>query len=600
MKLRYALLPLLSIFACADVPSQGQRAVLATHVDDWRDEVIYQVIVDRFANGDVNNDFKVEPGFLGKYQGGDWRGLEEHLPYLQDLGVTTLWISPIVKNVDSDADVDGYHGYWSEDLHKLNAHFGDAASLRSLVNTAHTRGMKVVLDIVCNHMGQLFFYDMNLNGKPDQYIGGNGTTSTVTNENEYDPDWDPRGVQAYSAAGNAGRAPVIFLNMPEINRTAPTSPDGGLDLLGTPGAYHGFGRILDYNDPAQRTLGDFPGGLKDVATELPEVRAYMVDAFTSWVEQFDLDGFRIDTVKHVEHEFWQYFTAGVRSRLGPQNKHNFLMFGEAFDGDDQLLGSYTVPGELDSVFYFSQHFQVFHDVFAQAHTTSQAGTQQIANLWNARKTNYGTAPQNDGINIPPYKALVGFLDNHDVGRFLFDAAGDLPALRNALTLLLTEDTIPCIYYGTEQEFSGGNDPANREILWTSNYDETGVTFQHVAKLNKLRKAYLALRRGDLAVVYSTQHTGQETDAGILAYERGGGDAPGAYALVVLNTNDNKSSTTGDVNAMPVTAPPGTVLVDVLDPSQTTYTVAADGTLRMQVPAQSASILIPQDQVVPLN
>jgi len=603
MKLQNAVL-CLSLFACADIPSEGKQAQLATHVQDWRDEVIYQLIVDRFADGDLNNDYTVFPGFLGKYQGGDWKGVEDHLGYLQDLGVTTLWISPIVKNVDSDADVDGYHGYWSEDLHKLNAHFGDAGSLRSMINTAHARGMKVVLDIVCNHMGQLFFYDINLNGKPDEYIAGTGGTSPVTRINEYDPDWNPLGVQSFSSAGPAGRAPIVFIDDPSINRTPPApGPDGKQDLLATPGAYHGFGRILNYNDPAQRTLGDFPGGLKDVATELPEVRAYMVDAFEKWVEAFDLDGFRIDTIKHVEHEFWQYFTAGVRAKLGPLGKHDFIMFGEAFDGDDQLLGSYTVPGELDSVFYFSQHYQVFHDVFAMAHAQgSQAGTQQIANLWNARKTNYGSAPQNDGINLPPYKALVNFLDNHDVGRFLFDAAGDVAALRNALTLQLTEDGIPCIYYGTEQEFSGGNDPANREILWASpfgKYDETNATFQHIARLNKIRKAYIALRRGDLSVVYATQHTGTETDAGIFAYERGGGDAPGAYALVVLNTNAQKSSQTGDTNAMQLTAAPNTVLVDVLDPAQPTYTVASDGTLRMQVPAQSGAILIPQDQVVGL-
>ncbi len=586
--------------SCADIPSQGHLAQLATHVQDWRDEVIYQLIVDRFADGDVNNDFTIFPGALGKYQGGDWRGIEQHLDYLQHLGVTTLWISPIVKNVDSDADVDGYHGYWSEDLHRINAHFGDAADLRSLINTAHQRNMKIVLDIVCNHMGQLFFYDQNLNGKPDEYIAGTGSTSPVTRINEYDPDWDPRGVQAFSSAGNAGRAPIIFLQMPEINRTPPTALDGGVDLLGTPGAYHGFGRILDYNDPAQRTLGDFPGGLKDVATELPEVRAYMIDAFASFVEQFDFDGFRIDTVKHVEHEFWQQFTAGVRARIGPQNKHNFLMFGEAFDGNDQLLGSYTVPGELDSVFYFSQHYQVFHDVFAMAHDpSSQKGTDQIQSLWAERATNYGTAPQNDGIGIPPTKALVNFLDNHDVPRFLYDAAGDTAALRNAMALMLTEDGIPCLYYGGEQEFSGGNDPANREILWTTKYDETGETFQHFSRLAKIRAAYLALRRGDTNVVYATPHVAQEADAGIFAFERGGGDAPGAYALVVLNTNANKSSTTGDVNAMAVTAAPNTALVDVLDPAQTTYAVASDGTLRVQVPAQSAMILVPQDQVVAL-
>lgn len=594
------LFAVLALLACANLPSQGQPAQLATHVQDWRDEVIYQVIVDRFADGDVNNDWNVEPGFLGKFQGGDWKGVEDHLGYLQDLGVTTLWISPIVKNVDSDADIDSYHGYWSQDLHKLNAHFGDAASLRSLVNDAHTRGMKVVLDIVCNHMGQLFFYDMNLNGKPDQYVNGSGTSSPVTNENEYDPDWNPLGVQAYSAAGSAGRAPIIFLDDPSINRTPPTAPDGGVDLLATPGAYHGFGRILNYDDPAQRTLGDFPGGLKDLATELPEVRAYLVDAFSSWVEQFDFDGFRIDTVKHVEHGFWQAFTAGVRARLGPEDKHNFFMFGEAFDGNDALVGSYTVPGELDSMFYFPQHYQVFHDVFAMAHAPgSQAGTSQIAALWAARQADYGAAPQSDGIGIAPTEALVNFLDNHDVPRFLNDAAGDQPALENALTLLLTEDGVPCIYYGTEQNFSGGNDPANREILWNAGFDETNATFQHIAELTKLRKTYEALRRGALRVVYSTPHVGTETDAGIFAYERTGGDAPAPeYALVVLNTNDQKSSSTGDATAMAVSAPPGTVLVDVLDPAQTEYTVAGDGTLRIQVPAQSGLILIPQAEVVP--
>ena len=234
------------------------------------------------------------------------------------------------------------------------------------------------------------------------------------------------------------------------------------------------------------------------------------------------------------------------------------MFGEAFDGNDQLVGSYTVPGELDSMIYFPQHYQVFHDVFSQASIAGQQkGTDQIASLWAARPMNYGTTPQANSIGIPPTKALINFLDNHDVSRFLFDAQGDTVALRNAMTLLMTEDGIPCLYYGTEQEFSGGNDPANREVLWLTGFPETGQTFQHFAKLATLRKKYLALRRGDTNVVYSTPNVAQETDAGIFAFERGGGDAPGAYALVVLNTNATKSSTTGDVNAMMVTAAPGT-------------------------------------------
>src|SRR5208337_768996 len=92
---------------CLSLPNESQQPALATHVQDWRDEVIYQLIVDRFADGDVNNDFNVAPGNLGKYQGGDWKGIIDHLDYLQALGITTLWISPVVQNVDSDADIDG-------------------------------------------------------------------------------------------------------------------------------------------------------------------------------------------------------------------------------------------------------------------------------------------------------------------------------------------------------------------------------------------------------------------------------------------------------------------------------------------------------------
>ena len=238
MRLQHLLFPLL--FACADIPSQNGPAILATHVADWRDEVIYQVLIDRFEDGDINNDEAIQPGFLDRYQGGDWQGLENRLDYLQDLGITTLWITPIVKNVDTDAGVDGYHGYWASDLHKTNDHFGDPSALRSLINDAHTRGMKVVLDIVCNHMGQLFFYDTNLNGQPDDYVEGSGTTSPLIQINEYDPDWNAAGIQIISSEGPSGRAPIIFVDDPSINRTPPP------DLMGTPGAYHGFGHILEF------------------------------------------------------------------------------------------------------------------------------------------------------------------------------------------------------------------------------------------------------------------------------------------------------------------------------------------------------------------
>lgn len=613
MKLRHTL-PVLALLAatvpeagCVSVVDDGKPRPIGTHVGDWRDEVIYQVLVDRFANGDVNNDFRVQPGYLARYQGGDWKGLEDHLDYFTELGVTTLWISPIVKNVDTDADVDGYHGYWAQDLTQLNPHFGDISSLRSLINHAHARDMKIVLDIVTNHMGQVFFYDINLNGHPDIYIGGSGTRSPVTRTTEFDPDFDPRGVQAFTSLGEAGRAPIIFINDPSINRVPPAG------VLGTAGAYHGFGRTLDYSKHDQLLLGDFPGGLKDIATELPEVRRELIDDYAKWVEKLDLDGFRIDTVKHVENEFWLEFAPKIRQRLAPQGKRNFLMFGEAFDGDDKLLGSFTQPGMLDSVFYFSQYYEAIDRVFMRAHTDKYdvaedqggvATTKGIQRLWDNRKTNWSAQPQEGGVGLAPQRIPVNFLDNHDVARFLFNSEGDKEALRNAITFLFTAEGIPCIYYGTEQEFAGGNDPANREVLWNTGFNTSGDTFRHIAKLARLRKQYDGLRKGDLTVRYATDHRMEEEDAGIFAFERAGGDAGPSYSLVVLNTKcslptcrGKKTSNTADgANVMKVGALPGTVLVDVLNPERQQFTVGADGTLKVTVPAQRALILVPQDQV----
>lgn len=582
------LLGLCAVFAsaCLGPPPDASPVPLSTHVTDWRDEVIYQVLVDRFSNGDVNNDFGVLPGHLSRYQGGDWRGLTQKLGYLEQLGVTTLWISPVVKNVETDADFDAYHGYWAQDLDEANPHFGDVSELRALVKAAHARGMKVVLDIVTNHMGQVFFYDQNLNGTPDVYVGGSGSTSAVLRSSEFDPDFDSRGVQVFTSLGVAGQAPIVFFDQPQIARQRPHP-----EILGSARAYHGLGRTLDYEDPKQLLEGDFPGGLKDVATELPEVREAMVDSYARWAELVDLDGFRIDTVKHVEHEFWQVFAGQVRTRLAAQGKERFLMFGEAFDGRDDLLGSFTRPGELDSVFYFSQHFAVFRDVFQFAHdATKQRGTRQIESLWAQRAVNWSNVPQPGGTGIAPSKLPVNFLDNHDVARFLFGAHQDVAALRNALTLLMTEEGLPCLYYGTEQDFDGGNDPANREVMWKSGFDTGSATFVHVAKLTAVRKQFAALRRGETKVVFSTEHTLDELDAGLFAFERAG---DGAYALVVQNTNGRHESEA----VLTTTQPSGSVLIDVLGAERQRFVVGAQGQVSVRVPSQSSLILVPAADVL---
>jgi glycosidase len=647
---------------------------------DWRDEVIYQIMVDRFADGDLNNDYDVVPNSLGRYQGGDWQGVIDHLDYLNTLGVTTLWISPIVKNIESDAGFDGYHGYWSQDYNSINPHFGSPDTLRQLVDKAHGLGMKVILDIVCNHVGQIFYYDVNGNGEPDDLISGSTSNNNadpmaqLMQTDEYDPDFNINGVQGQNGDGPSGPAQIEFLYEPETNHMMPppipfgSDPTDVLDFS-IPGVYNLRGEITNYDVWEQLTTGDFPGGLKDLDTRRHDVRRGLITAYARFIRQYDFDGLRIDTIKHVEHEFWQEFSPAIRGYVQGQAplynvppltvpKQNFFMFGEAFDGDDSLLGEFTYNNEMDSVFYFSQKFDVYSDV-----VKCGAPTQNVEQLWNNRlqfnppdaqvhqqlrdseftdingdrlpdpvagQPIYNLGQQgvalgpvdSSGQPIPPAKLLVNFLDNHDVPRYLspidgcYNSAQDaMRVLHNAQALQFTQDGIPCIYYGTEQGFDGGNDPANRERLFdlildnvyngastaerenlsVSGYSTTTEDFQWLAHLIKVRKAYDTLRRGDLRVTWSTAHTSNESDSGILAFVR---TYQGKIALIVTNVNDSQTSETAyDGGQMSVPFPSNTQLVEVLgDPydttNETTYLVPPTGTLDVHVSSRATKILVP--------
>jgi alpha-amylase len=601
---RRALVAIVSGMACAAMacgPGREIEAVttdfeVGNHAGDWRSEVIYQLMVDRFANGDRNNDVRVVPGDLGRYQGGDWQGVIDNVDYLVELGVTAVWISPVIRNVQTDAGFDAYHGYWAQDFLDPNPHFGDLATLRRMVDVLHDNGILVILDVVTNHVGQVFYYDINKNGQPDEFISGSGSRSPLVRTSEYDPDFDIRGVQSFTSLGESGPAPIRWVTIPEINRGPPEPVE-----FANPDWYWRRGRVTVWGNEAnacraagidpdndwdacfdyqrvQEVTGDFPGGLKDLRTDLPEVREALIRVFTYWIDEIDLDGFRIDTVKHVEHDFWRQFSTAIREHAAARGKQNFLLFGEVFDGQDWLLGSYTQPGMLDSVFYFSQKFQVYDGVFKYG-----APTSQIEDLWAERYENYGTVGHEGGLTdaggnlLPPTSVLVNFVDNHDVARFLFDEP-DTARLHAALMLLFTQDGIPCLYYGTEQGFSGGNDPGNREPLWDSGFDRQHPTYVFISQLTRMRQQLPELRLGTLRVHWSTERTGAEQDAGIFAFER---RFRGQRAMVILNTHRTKTSQTSaeelGYERMTTTFAPGTELIDVMPGSDAArFTVGADG------------------------
>ena len=603
----HRLLPMLLVLlvsgllaSCFNVPHTSAPE-LTTEVEDWRDEIIYQILVDRFEDGDPNRNYRVDTTSLTAWHGGDWQGVMDRFDYLEELGVTALWISPAFKVVEEDAGIAGYHGYWPQNFVETNPHFGDMATLRRLVAEAHERDIKVLFDVIVNHIGQLFYYDINMNGQPDEMVEGSGLVydeyggirSEIIRTTEWDPDFDPRGIQARTSLGEAGPAPLVWTYMPELNRVPPQP-----EVFQNPDWYHRKGRVVtpwgwDIREMVE--TADFPGGLKAINTTLPEVRREMIDIWAYWIEETNADGFRIDTVKHVEEDFWAEFAPAIRARLAEQGKENFLMFGEIFDGRDDVIGRYTAPGMLDSAFYFSHKFQVFDDVFKNGGPTTN-----IENLYNQRFDNYGTTAQvngitdSDGNGIPPTEAMVNFIDNHDVARFLFEF-DEIDGLQAALIYLLTMDGIPCIYYGTEQNFNGGNDPANRENMWLNDgFDTTGETFQLTRRLIELRKELAPLRRGDFDLRWTTERTGDEQDAGIVAFER---TYNGETVLVVVNTHASNTSETSASSlgggGMPVSFSSGTTLVDRFSESGDTFTVGSNGEVTIEVPPRSGRILVAQ-------
>ncbi len=667
----------LSLWACggasdlehpADLPHQSNVGL------DWRDQVIYQIMIDRFDNGDPNNDINVAPSVPGRYHGGDWQGVIDRLDYLHELGVTALWISPVVKNTEEDAGFASYHGYWTQDFLRPNAHFGDLTKLRELVDKAHAKGMLVILDVVTNHVGQLFYYDINGNGQPDDTLSGGGfahsclqicqqypgqcSTDELTYCNEgkdyleriieWDPDYDPRGIQGWTSLGYSGPADVRFTDWPESNRTPPPRPPDWFgwpedkSWFDDPTWYNRKGRVYvwwheqDYTRDfvrEQETRGDFPGGLKDLDTDNADTKEALIRSFEYWIEVADFDGFRIDTVKHIDRPevarnlrgFWGDFTDRMRAKAASLGKQNFFIFGEGFDGNDELIGSYTFGGSdaagsfgrFDSMFYFSQKYRGIDAVFGQGQATAN-----LECLYNSRmgRTSPGTAafcatngypvgptyqdtphamPEKGGIGLAPQNVMVNFLDNHDLPRFLFEKS-DPNVLRAALMYLFTWDGIPCIYYGTEQLFAGGVDPKNREDMFGGNkamgyapFATDHDTFKLVQGLIALRKDNEALRQGTVSPLWSTTIAGARRDAGIFAFER---KSPNQTAIVVLETGDSTGETCAPVAeggaCMLTTFPPGSTLTDIMPGSDgQTFTVKSDGTVAISVPPRSGRVLV---------
>jgi glycosidase len=396
---------------------------------EWRDAVLYFVLIDRFADGDLSNDVAVDIHAKGTFHGGDLKGLIEHLDEIADLGVTALWINPIVKNIDGFVTGAGfpdwaYHGYWADDFLSMDRRFGTEAQLKSLVEACHRRGMRVLLDVVYNHAGYESHY----------------TTDPKTK------NWF---------------------------RT---------EALGTCG---------------QDDVTSCVAGLPDFKTELPEVATFLMNAQIGWAKRSGVDGFRLDTLKHVDHPFWKEHRRRTREELGK----GFFLLGEVWGGDPQVLDPWFEGDEVDAGFDFSF-----------------AGSAVGWLLGRGRTVAFGRYLESREKVRPGY-LLSHFLSSHDVTGALKQFNGDVALFRLAALLQMTTSGIPMIYYGEEVARPGGDWPDNRsDMPWGDRKILPGAGRPRDESLRADYRKLIGLRRAHRALSRGT-HRGVATDGDLYAFLR---------------------------------------------------------------------------------
>ena len=474
---------------------------------------IYFVMTDRFANGDTSNDeaglsgFSAVTGYdptdIGYFHGGDLKGLTSKLDYIQGLGFNSIWITPPVKQRYVQGDSAAYHGYWGLDFTTIDPHLGTEEDFKNFVSEAHKRGIKVIVDIVVNHTGDIIRY------KGDVYSYSSISEYPYKDCNKKKIDISKfigkSNFPKLCAATSFPVAPVIADKYKNVKAPA---------FLNDITNYHNRGDSTFEGESS--TFGDF-FGLDDVFTEKPQVVAGWTKVWQDWITKFDIDGYRIDTAKHVNPEFWQAFLPAVLKTAAAAGKSYFPIYGEVWDTDPNYLSKfvtdYKFPGVLDFAFQAA----------ASKYATYGNGERDLLDLFN----------QDDLYTTATTSAygLTTFLDNHDMGRigmFLQGNTDATPAqlveranLANALLIFLRGGATT--YYGDEKGMTGtGGDKAARQdmfptqvVEWQketrigsapigtkSAFDVTNPIETNLAELQKLALSNPALRSGSQQLRYA--------------------------------------------------------------------------------------------------
>ncbi|MFN3945964.1 MAG: alpha-amylase family glycosyl hydrolase [Allosphingosinicella sp.] len=521
------------------------------------DEFIYFVLPDRFENGDPANDrgglrggrldHGFDPTHKGFYHGGDLKGLTARLDYIQGLGATAIWLGPIYQNKPVQGppggESAGYHGYWITDFLNVDPHFGTRAELKAFVDAAHARGMKVYLDIITNHTADVIRYR-----ECPPFQCPYRSHADFPYSTQGGPD-GPRINEGFRGIAPPHQTEENFarLTRPDFAYT-PFVPEAERNVknpawLNDPIYYHNRGETTFQGENS--LFGDF-AGLDDLFTEHPRVVQGMIEIFGSWIDDFGIDGFRIDTARHVNPEFWQAFVPAMLERARARGIPNFHIFGEVFDPDPGALATFTRVDGFPTVLDFAFQSAVT-DVVARG-----APTSRLARLFQMDVLYEGGA--DTALRSPT------FLGNHDMGRFAFfirerhPGASDEEVLKRVLlghAMMMFGRGVPTIYYGDEQGFVGdGGDQDARENMFPSrvasyndnrlvgtgattavaNFDTAHPIYRALAGMARIRAADPALRRGRQQVL----NYGEEP--GLFAIARHAPDGRG-QTLIVFNTAD---------------------------------------------------------------
>jgi glycosidase len=585
-----------STFRYAFLAWWAVAAFAAPGANDYRqrlpeDEIVYFVLPDRFENGDAANDrgglagdrltTGFDPTHKGFYHGGDLKGLIARLDYIQGLGATAIWLGPIYKNKAVQGgpgeETAGYHGYWITDFTAVDPHFGSDAELRSFVDAVHARGMKVYLDIITNHTADVIqFRECQAKPCPYRSKAAYPYSRSVTGE-------PING----GFVGDGLRTPANFARLTRADFAytpfvAPAEKDVKVPAwLNSPIYYHNRGNS-DFAGESS-LFGDFVG-LDDLMTENPRVVQGFIDIYGDWIARYRIDGFRIDTARHVNAEFWQAFSPAMLRRARAAGIPNFHIFGEvaAETVDVAQLARYTRVDRLPSVLDFA---------FARALEETIARNKPTSILERLFA--------DDGLyegGAPAALRLPTFTGNHDFGRFAWLVEQANPGisgeellarvkLSNAMMFLLRG--VPVVYYGDEQGFVGrGNDQAARQSLFASgvatyndqtlvgstsstareNFDATHPLYRQIAELAALRKQYVALRRGRQIVrafgahphVFAASRIGNDGQEIVVAFNTSA--SPLSLAVDVETRSETFQSLAGRCDA--VAAAPGSLKVDI--------------------------------------